>query len=404
MPLTDIAIKSYKPAQRAYKRSDGGGLHLLISPSGGKLWRLAYRFDGKQKTLALGAYPAVTLALARERRDNAKTLLAQGVDPSEHRKAEKRARAAVRQDTFKAVAADFVVKAEKQGRADATLKKIRWMIDLANTDLGERPVSEITAGDVLIPLRKIETAGKYETARRLRSTISQVMRYAVALSKATQDPTRDLKGALTTPVVTHRAAITDRSKVGKLFRKIWAYTGTEETRAALQLMALLYPRPGELRQAEWGEFDLESGVWVIPAERTKMRREHRKPLSNAAVAILRNLQDMTEARRLVFASVGSRRRPMSENTMNGALRRLGFASHEASSHGFRATASSLLNESGRWHPDAIEAELGHVGTEEVRRAYHRAAYWDERERMAEWWASEVDRLRSQTPEDDSAAR
>ncbi len=245
---------------------------------------------------------------------------------------------------------------------------------------------------MLIPLRMVEASGNLESARRLRSTIGQVMRFAIASARATHDPTQGLNGALTAPVVTHRAAITDRAKVGALFRAIWTYDGTLETRAALQLMALLYPRPGELRQAEWAEFDLDAGIWTIPAERTKMRREHRKPLSKAAVAILRNVREMTESRNLVFASASSLRRPMSENTMNMALRRLGIEKHEATSHGFRATASSLLNESGKWHPDAIEAELGHVGSEEVRRAYHRAAYWDERERMTEWWAAEAVRL------------
>jgi len=396
MAITDIQIKAFKPAASAYKRSDGGGLHLLLSPSGGKLWRLAYRFDGKQKTLALGAYPAVSLALARQRRDEAKTLLATGVDPSAHAKTTKRALKATRQDTFKAIAAEYVVKVEKEGRAKATMKKIRWMIDLANTDLGDLPITEISASDVLIPLRKVEAAGNLETARRLRSTIGQVMRFAIASARATHDPTQGLKGALTAPTVTHRAAITDQASVGALFRAIWTYSGSLETRAALQLMALLYPRPGELRHAEWAEFDLDAGIWIIPAERTKMRREHRKPLPSAAVEILRNLQAMTTPGKLVFASVGSLKRPMSENTMNGALRRLGFKSHEATSHGFRATASSLLNESGQWHPDAIEAELGHLGSDEVRRAYHRAAYWDERVMMTEWWANQVDRLRAGT--------
>ena len=393
MAITDIQIKAFKPAATAYKRSDGGGLHLLLSPSGGKLWRLAYRFDGKQKTLALGAYPAVSLAEARQGRDEAKSLLAKGIDPSAHAKATKRALKATRQDTFKAIAAEYVVKAEKEGRAKATMKKIRWMIDLANTDLGDLPITEISASDVLIPLRKVEAAGNYETARRLRSTIGQVMRFAIASARATLDPTHGLKGALTAPVVTHQAALTNRDEAAGLFRAIWSYDGALETRAALQLMALLYPRPGELRQAEWSEFDLDAYVWNIPAERTKMRREHRKPLPSAAVEILRNLRAMTNPGKLVFASTGSLKRPMSENTMNGALRRLGFKSNEATSHGFRATASSLLNESGQWHPDAIEAELGHRGSDQVRGAYHRAAYWDERERMTEWWAAEVNQLR-----------
>ncbi|WP_291900858.1 integrase arm-type DNA-binding domain-containing protein [Maricaulis sp.] len=258
MPLTDIKIRSLKPADKPYKRSDGGGLHLLISPSGGKLWRLAYRFDKKQKTLAFGAYPAVSLALARQRRDEAKTLLATGIDPSAHGKAEKQAQRASRDNTFSALASAYIEKVEREGRAAPTMKKIRWMIDLANKDLGKMPVSEISATDVLIPLRRMETAGKLETAQRLRSVIGQVIRFAIASAKATHDPTQSIKGALTTPSVTHRAAATDRTKAASLFSAIWRYEGAFETRSALQLMALLYPRPGELRGANWAEFDLDA--------------------------------------------------------------------------------------------------------------------------------------------------
>ncbi|WP_420434735.1 tyrosine-type recombinase/integrase [Hyphobacterium sp.] len=394
MPLTDITIRSFKPADKPYKRSDGGGLYLFVSPSGGKLWRLAYRFDGKQKTLALGAYPAVSLALSRQRRDEAKTLLAAGVDPSVHAKAEKLARRASRENTFGAIAKDYITKVEKEGRADATMKKIRWMVDLANKDLGAVPIADISASDVLVPLRKLESEGKLETARRLRSVIGQVVRFAIASAKATHDPTQAIKGALTTPTVTHRAAATDRKKAASLFRAIWLYEGSFATRSALQLMALLYPRPGELRSAHWSEFDLDAKTWIIPAERAKMRREHRKPLSDAAVDILVELKRLNGSGELVFPSSSRFHRPMSENTMNMALRRLGFGKGEATAHGFRATASSLLNESGKWHPDAVEAELGHVGSDEVRRAYHRAAYWDERSKMTDWWANEIHHLRT----------
>jgi len=224
----------------------------------------------------------------------------------------------------------------------------------------------------------------------MRSTIGQVFRYAVAASLAETDPTSALRGALTAPIVTHRAAATERDKFAALLRAIWAYEGMPETRAALQLMALLYPRPGELRHAEWREFDLEAAEWVIPTERTKMRREHRKPLSKQAVTILKTVHKLTGDGRLVFPAVHTRKRPMSENTLNGALRRLGFTSDEMTSHGFRATASTLLNESGKWAPDAIEAELAHVGADQVRRAYHRALYWDERVKMSKWWADEID--------------
>jgi integrase len=394
MPLTDTLIRALKPAPRPTKHSDGGGLHLLVSPNGSKLWRLAYRWDGKQKTLALGAYPIVSLADARQKRDSAKRLLASGVDPSHHARMQKLSRAASSANTFGAVADDFLLKIEREGKAAATLAKKRWLIDLARADLGSRPIAEISAAEILVPLRKVEAAGNYETARRVRATIGQVFRYAIATAKAENDPTFGLRGALTMPTVTHRPALTDRKAFGRLLQAVWDYQGRHETRAALQLMALLYPRPGELRQAEWPEFDLDAAVWTIPPSRTKMRREHRKPLSAAAVAILRELFRLTGHRPLVFPSVQSPSKPLSENTLNAALRRMGFAHSEATAHGFRSSASTLLNESGKWLPDAIEAELAHVGADNVRRAYHRAAYWDERKEMADWWAAEIATIRT----------
>lgn len=227
--------------------------------------------------------------------------------------------------------------------------------------------------------------------------IGQVFRYAIATARADNDPTFGLKGALTTPTVSHRAALVGRNDFGGLLRAIWCYQGSPVTLAALQLMSLLYSRPGELRQAEWIEFDLDGATWTIPGRRTKTRREHRKPLSAIAVSILRELQKLTGHRALVFPSMQSPLRPLSENTMNSALRRMGFDQSEATAHGFRASASSLLNESGKWHADAIEAELGHVGADAVRRAYHRAQYWDERLQMAEWWALEVEAMRMAKP-------
>ena len=221
-----------------------------------------------------------------------------------------------------------------------------------------------------------------------------MFRYAIASARAENDPTGGLKGALTAPTVTHRPALTDREKFGGLLRAIWGYDGQPETKAALQLMALLYPRPGELRQAEWQEFDLDKAEWTIPAARTKMRREHRKPLPAQAVSILRGLRKLNGDGRMAFPSVKTRLRPISENTLNGALRRLGYATNEATAHGFRASASSLLNESGLWSPDAIEAELAHVGADEVRKAYHRATYWDVRVNMAAWWADQIDAMRA----------
>lgn len=389
MPLTDTQIKALRPASVPAKHSDGGGLHLLVAPTGGKLWRWSYRYGGKQKTLAFGAYPAISLSDARQKRERSKKLLATGIDPAQQAKFDKANRLASSANTFAAIADEFLAKVEREGKADATLTKKRWLLGMAKGDLGARPIVEISGAEILIPLRKVEGQGNYETARRLRAVIGQVFRYAIATARAENDPTFGLKGALTAPVVTHRAALTDKKAFGGLLRAVWEYEGMAETRAALQLMALLYPRPGELRQAEWSEFELDGGIWTIQAARIKMRREHKKPLSAQAVAILRDLHKLTGHGRLVFPSVQSSARPMSENTLNAALRRMGFASAEASAHGFRATASTLLNESGKWLADAIEAELAHVGADEVRRAYHRAAYWDERVKMADWWAEQV---------------
>ncbi|WP_176056023.1 tyrosine-type recombinase/integrase [Brucella intermedia] len=394
MPLTDTTVRNIKSTTSPKKYSDAGGLHLLVNPTGSKLWRLAYRFEGKQKLLALGAYPAISLADARKRRDSAKELLAQGADPSQQAKAEKRAKKISAANTFDIIADEVLAKFQREGRADATMIKKRWVLDFARPTLGNRPIAEITAAEVLEALRQVEADGRYETAKRMRSTIGQVFRYAIATARAENDPTVALRGALISPTHKHRAAITDKKMFGGLLRAIWNYDGTPETRAALQLMVILYPRPGELRMAHWSEFDLKDATWVIPAERTKMRREHRKPLPKQAITILEKVQKLTGDGELVFPSIRSRRKPISENTFNAALRRMGYTTDQVTSHGFRASASTMLNESGRWPPDAIEAELAHADSNQVRRAYHRAAYWGERVKMAQWWADELDNLRN----------
>lgn len=261
---------------------------------------------------------------------------------------------------------------------------------LANADLGNRPIRDITATDILVPLRKQEERENYETARRLRSSIGQVFRYAVATARADTDPTFALRDALISPKVRHMAAATTQEDFAEVVQTIWTYQGGAElTRAALKLMSLLYSRPGELRLSHWQEFDLGKKVWTIPAERMKMRREHKKPLSEPVIGILGEIRELTGSDTRVFPSLTGRDRPISENTMNQALRRMSLSSDEMTSHGFRASASSLLNESGLWNPDAIEAELAHVGGDQVRKIYHRAEYWDERVRMADWWGSKV---------------
>ena len=393
MPLTDAFVKNVKPAARPKKLSDGGGLHLLVSPKGSKLWRFSYRFESKQKTLAFGAYPVFSLADARARRNDTKKQLANGVDPAQQAKIDRIHKQENDAITFDAIADDLLRKVGREGKADVTIAKKRWLLSLARPDIGHRPITEISAAEILVPLLKVESQGNYETARRLRAVIGQVFRFAIASAKSVNDPTYGLKGALIAPVVTHRPAFTDKKAFGGLLRAIWSYDGMPETTMALKLMAYLYPRPGELRHAEWAEFDFDTAIWTIPATRMKMRREHRKPLSKRAVIILKDLKKQTGDGKLVFPSVQSRLKPMSENTLNGALRRLGFSKEVVTSHGFRATASTLLNESGNWSPDAIEAELAHVGADEVRRAYHRALYWEERTKMAEWWAKEIDAMR-----------
>lgn len=389
MPLTDLKIRSLKPEDKSRRYTDGGNLFVEVRPSGSKLWRYAYKFDGKQKLMALGSYPEVSLPKARQKRTEASALLIDGIDPMQQAKVDKLEQKALTEHTFSALADELLEKNRKEGLAETTLSKKSWLLGIANEDLAEMPVTQIKPTHVLVPLRRVEAAGNYETARRLRAVISQVFRYAVATARAEYDPTAGLRGALITPKVTHRSAIVDRYKYAGLIRAIWTYDGAVETKAGLQLMALLYPRPGELRLSTWDEYDLKKRTWTIPATRTKMRREHRKPLPGAAVDILKRLHTITGDEPYVFVSQLSRGKPISENTLNGSLRRLGYKKDEMTSHGFRASASSLLNESGKWHPDAIEAELAHMGADQVRKADHRATYWDQRVEMVEGWASEV---------------
>ncbi len=403
MALTDFAIRNTKPSSKPQKLSDGGSLYLLVTPAGGKLWRFNYRFLDKQKTVSLGSYPEVSLAMARERLLETKKLLASGHDPAVQAKLAKIARTITASNTFNVVADEYLEKFSREGKAEATISKTRWLLDFAKTDVGLRPISEIKPMEVLAVLRKVERRGRLDSARRLRSTISCVFRYAIATGRAEQDPTYALLGALTAPQTKPRAAITNPEVLGGLLRAIDGYDGQSTTKGALQLLPLLFPRPGELRAAEWTEFDLGKAVWTIPAHRTKMRRTHRVPLPQQAMAILRALHQITGNGKLVFHSVRTVREPLSENTLNAALRRLGYSKDEMTAHGFRATASTLLNETGKWNPDAIERQLAHLEGNEVRRAYARGEYWDERVAMAQWWADHLDVLRTLWLKRDQAA-
>jgi integrase len=348
-----------------------------------------YRFDGRQKTLSFGAYPVVTLEEARDKCLKAKRLLKQEIDPGGVRKPARLGRKKEDPESFDAIADEFLRKRRIEGIAGTTYAKKSWLLGLAREDLGPMPISGIKPADVLAVLRTIEARGTYETAKRLRTTIGEVFRYAVATLRAENDPTPVLRGALVSPKVRHMPAITDEHGFGRLIRAIWGYEGRGNTAAALKLMALLFPRPGELRKAIWAEFDFVTATWTIPAGRMKMRREHKKPLPPAAISILARLPGKEDPASLVFPAITDPSRPMSENTMNGALGRLGFPGSEMTPHGFRASASTFLNESGLWNPDAIEAELAHVDPRAARAIYNRARYWDERVRMMEWWAGAV---------------
>ncbi len=401
MALSDVAIRAAKPASGIIKLSDGEGLQLWIMPTGAKLWRFAYRLDGKQKLLALGAYPALSLSAARDERNATKSLLVSGKDPAQVKRLDKLASRESSANTFDVVAKELLEKKRREGKAPNTLAKLEWLYGLANVALRDRPISEITAPEVLVALRKVEGKGRLETAKRLRAIIGEVFRYAVATARATSDPTFALRGALTAPVVKHRAAITDPKELGALLRAIEGFQGQPSTNAALKLMAYLFPRPGELRMAEWVEFDLAKAVWSIPASRAKMRKEHRIPLPPQALAILEALQPITGSGKLVFPGYGIsggegrkvEQRPISENTLNGALRRMGYDYDTMTSHGFRAAASTLLNESGKFSADAIERALAHQDPDAVRRAYARGEHWEERMRMMTWWADYLDALR-----------
>jgi integrase len=325
MALTDTAVRNAKPKPNQYKLADGQGMYLLVHPNGGRYWRFDYRFAGKRKSLALGTYPDLSLLQARRARDSARELLEAGKDPCLEKQIGKLKARIAAENTFQAVGEEFLEKLRREDRAASTLKKMEWLLAQANTVIGPRPITSIEAPEVLLILRKAESRGRRETARRLRSTIGAVFRYAIATARATNDPTYALQGAIARPIVSHRSAITDPARFGALLRAIDGFDGQVTTRSALKLMALLFPRPGELRAAEWNEFDLDRAEWVIPATRTKMRRPHRVPLPQQALAILQEMHEITGDGKLVFPGLRTPFRCISENTMNAALRRLGYA-------------------------------------------------------------------------------
>lgn len=394
MPLNDVAIRAAKPGPKAVKLADERGLFLLVAPSGGKLWRFKYRIGGKEKKLSFGRYPDVSLKDARERCSEARKMVASGIDPSEQKRVERLEAAFKAAITFKAVADEYIAKSEREGRAQVTVRKARWLLSLLEPTLGLRPIDQITPVELLSALKTVESRGHLETARRMRSLASRVFRYAVATGRAVSDPAAALRGALVAPKAKHHAAILDPVGVGALMRAIAGYEGQPMTQLALRLAPHVFVRPGELRQAEWSEIDFDAAVWKIAASKMKMREPHVVPLSRQAVGILRSAHTLTGQQQYVFASLYPGTRPMSENTINAALRRLGYLGDEMTAHGFRAIASTLLNESGKWNPDAIERALAHKGSDAVRGAYHRGAHWAERVEMAQWWSDHLDDLKS----------
>jgi integrase len=384
--LTDTKIKTLRPRRKLYRVADERGLCIEVHPTGARYWRQRYSFGGKDKMLSLGTYPDVSLIQARERRDEARALVAQGIDPSAERKAAKLADAL----TFEAVAREWM---ERRDVSEATATKDRWLLEQhAFPALAAKPIGSITPADVLTLLQDLERRELLETARRLRAKISAVFRHAIATLRATHDPASALRGAIRTPKVTHHAAITDPRRLGELLRALPGYSGSHVVACALRLAPLVFVRPGELRNAEWAEIDLDAGTWSIPAAKMKMRQAHIVPLSTQAVAILREIHALTGRGQYVFTSQRHMHRPMSENAVTLALRALGYDGATMTGHGFRSTASTLLHEMG-YSPDAIELQLAHAERNQVRAAYNRASHLPERVKMMQAWADYLDGLR-----------
>lgn len=390
MPLTVAAINNAKAGPKQRKLFDERGLFLLVTPKGGKWWRFKYRFQGKEKLLSLGIYPDVSLKDAREKRDEARRLVAQGLDPSELRKIEKVAG----EGTFEVVAREWFKKFSRDwsyGHAETVISRLESNVFPL---IGTKAIQAVTAADILKVIQRIEKRGAVEVARRTRGICSQVFRYAVVTGRADRDPAADVQGALPPAKrVKHHASITDPKAIGSLLRAIESFQGTFIVHCALQFAPLVFVRPGELRHAEWEEFDLEAAEWRIPAEKMKMRQPHIVPLSKQALSVLTALHELTGSGRYVFPSVRTNSRPMSENTINAALRRLGYSKDEMTCHGFRSMASTILNEQG-WNRDAIERQLAHAPQDKVRAAYNFAEFLPERRKMIQAWADYLDGLKA----------
>ncbi|OGR05531.1 MAG: integrase [Deltaproteobacteria bacterium RIFOXYD12_FULL_53_23] len=392
MPLTDTKIRTIKPTENPQKLFDGGGLFLLVTPTGGKLWRLKYRFGGIEKLLSLGTYPQTSLAEARQKRDQASALMANGVNPGDTKKAQKAA-SSQETETFEVIAREWYTKFAPSWAPSHGNKIIRRLELYVFPWLGDRAIKSITAPELLTALRRIEAKGTLETAHRTQQNCGQVFRYAVATGRAERDPSGDLRGAIPPASGKHMATITDPKEIAGLLRSIDDYRGSIVTRCALQMAPLVFVRPGELRQAEWSEVNFDTAEWRIPAEKMKASVLHIVPLSRQALDVLREIHPLTGHGRYVFPSPRTDSRPMSSNAVLSALRRMGYAKDEMSGHGFRSMASTLLNEQG-WNKDAIERQLAHGERNSVRGAYNYAEYLPERRKMMQAWADYLEEIKA----------
>lgn len=391
MPLTVVQVKSAKPKEKPYKLADERGLYLLVNPNGSKLWKLKYRFAGIEKKLSLGAHPTVSLAEARDRREDARRQLTNNIDPGVLQNSIKRSKKAAAENSFEAVAREWQAKFSHKWTKEHGSRILIRLEQNIFPWIGKRPIIEVTAPEVLSALRRVENRGAVETAHRISQICGQVFRYAIATGRAERNPAADLRGALAPVKQKHHASIIDPVAVGKLLHAINGYEGFFVTKCALQLAPLFFVRPGELRRAEWSEFDFEKAEWRIPPEKMKMRVTHIVPLSTQAIEILQQLHAYTGDGKYVFPGTRTSKRPMSENTVLAALRRLGYTTDEMTGHGFRSLASTLLNENG-WNRDAIERQLAHAERNNIRAAYNYAEYLPERRTMMQWWADYLNNL------------
>lgn len=394
MPLTVLQIAALQPLDKSYRKADEKGLYIEVFPNGSKLWRFKYRTGGKEKRLALGAFPETTLTDARSKRDAYRKQVQEGIDPLRERRLERLEREVNAGHTFAEVATDYIrVKYQSEGKAKATIEKQYFFMSHLTPTLGNTPLSDIKPIELMAALRKLEAKGHRQTAKCTRAFASRVFRYGVGIGKCSDDPARLLSGNLSAPKVKHREAILNPKRMGEFLRAADDYAGQPIVKIAVQLLPHVMLRPGELRLGNWQEIDFDKSVWLIPAERTKMRKPHAVPLSNQAVTLLRELERHSGGVEYMFRGQG-KKGPISENTLNQAYKRMGFGSNEVTPHGFRTTASTFLNETGQWNKDAIEKALAHKDTDAIRAIYNRGTYWTERVQMMQWWSDYLDRLKT----------